>query len=710
MPARPRTAAAAKAASKSAAPAKPPVKKAAAKPPAKPRTKASTAGAAAVADAARTIVGAEHLGLRDLPLGTVIPSPDNPRTVLEDLDTLARSIQQRGVLEPIVVTARADGDGYDLVMGHRRHAAAQLAGLKTIPAIVRPAGAPDVADREALIDRMVENLQRHDLAVVDEARGFARLKSLGLTQDAIAKAVGRNPGHVSKYLRLLSLPEPLQSRIGVPGGISIEQAVDVARLPGEVQVAIADATHAGDDGKWAGPMFDSTVRQVAGRAKRDLERAEAVARARKAKTSLLNVDGDEILPPPAMDRANGPAPLSWIYPQHGPDWQEQWTAHAKLPCHAAFVRAHPEGGDDVVRAWIGFVCTDPASHTVGDGAAAGDDSPSSTRVPSPRAATAAAAVDPEREALREAAAAAMNARRLFVTNLFGGKLPAASAVGHVLGGQLRDELLGAEYYDAPDLAIAADFLGIAGAADVATLQDVIAAAAAATRLTGDQLLRWALAVRLSTEEAKATAVLGYPRQAGGRFEERGERVIVKAYLEFLEASGHELHPLERDLVFDGDLTVEAALIDLELLEPEEPVETVSVEEAHRANGVTDDALASAVIAGVPAAVWLRGGVKVPTGRCRACGGDAKALTGGRAGKHKAAAGEHDVPAGSVCPGGGQPLLTLAEVAASEPAAGGVDEVVCSTCEGVGRVGDRDELCADCKGRGLVAPAAVAAAG
>lgn len=707
MPARPRTAAAAKAASKSAAPATPPVKKAAAKPPAKPRTKASTAGAAAVADAARTIVGAEHLGLRDLPLGTVIPSPDNPRTVLEDLDTLARSIQQRGVLEPIVVTARADGDGYDLVMGHRRHAAAALAGLKTIPAIVRPAGAADVADREALIDRMVENLQRHDLAVVDEARGFARLKSLGLTQDAIAKAVGRNPGHVSKYLRLLSLPEPLQARIGAPGGISIEQAVDVARLPGEVQVAIADATHAGDDARWAGPMFDSTVRQVAGRAKRDLERAEAVARARKSKTVLLNVDGDEISPPPSMDRVNGPAPLSWIYPQHGPDWQQQWTAHAKLPCHAAFVRSHPEGGDDAVRAWIGFVCTDPASHTVDD-ADAGDSPSSTTHVPAPRGvgAAIAAPVDPQREAHREAAAAAMTARRLFVTNLFGGKLPAASAVGHVLGGQLRDELLGAEYYDAPDLAIAADFLGIAGAADVATLADVIAAAAAATRLTGDQLLRWALAVRLSTEEAKATALLAYPRRG-----DIGDAVIVKAYLEFLEASGHELHPLERDLVFDGDLTVEAALIDLELLEPavEEAVETVSVEEAHRANGVTDDALASAVIAGVPAAVWLRGGVKVPTGRCRACGGDAKALTGGRAGKHKAAAGEHDVPAGSVCPGGGQPLLTLAEVRASEPA-DGVDLETCPTCQGVGRVGDRDELCGDCAGRGLVAPAPVAAAG
>jgi len=108
-----------------------------------------------------------------LPLLTLVESPTNPRTVFEGLDELAASIKAQDVIEPIVVrphNGAATRHAYEIVAGARRFRAAQLAGLKDIPAVVR-----DYDDAQVLEVQIVENLQRQDITPLDEARGFKRL-------------------------------------------------------------------------------------------------------------------------------------------------------------------------------------------------------------------------------------------------------------------------------------------------------------------------------------------------------------------------------------------------------------------------------------------------------------------------------------------------------------------------------------------------------
>jgi ParB family chromosome partitioning protein len=113
---------------------------------------------------------------------------------------LAASIREQGVLSPLIL--RRGRDGYELVAGERRLRAARLAGLKTVPAIVR-----DLADAEALGLALVENLQREDLNAVEEAEAYRRLiEDFGLSQEDVAQRVGKDRSTVSNALRLLRLP------------------------------------------------------------------------------------------------------------------------------------------------------------------------------------------------------------------------------------------------------------------------------------------------------------------------------------------------------------------------------------------------------------------------------------------------------------------------------------------------------------------------
>jgi ParB family chromosome partitioning protein len=137
-----------------------------------------------------------------LPLAAIRPNPHQPRRrfAQEALEELAASIREKGLLQPLLV--RPKGEGFELVAGERRFRAAQMAGLSEVPAVVR-----DLTDQEALELALVENLQREDLSPVEEARGYQALLAMGLTQEEVAKRVGKARSTVANALRLLQLPE-----------------------------------------------------------------------------------------------------------------------------------------------------------------------------------------------------------------------------------------------------------------------------------------------------------------------------------------------------------------------------------------------------------------------------------------------------------------------------------------------------------------------
>ena len=139
----------------------------------------------------------------ELEVAQVRPNPRQPRRVFDDeaIQRLSESVKADGVVQPIVV--RDGGDGYEIVAGERRWRAARLAGLRTIPAIVRTAD-----ERELLILALAENVAREDLNPVDQARAYAVLADeLDLTQTEIARRVGKSRPAVTNTMRLLELPD-----------------------------------------------------------------------------------------------------------------------------------------------------------------------------------------------------------------------------------------------------------------------------------------------------------------------------------------------------------------------------------------------------------------------------------------------------------------------------------------------------------------------
>jgi len=147
--------------------------------------------------------------LLSLPIEAVERNPDQPRKRFEEerLDELAASIREHGVVEPILV--RREGGKYRIVAGERRWRAAQRAGLREVPAVLREA-----SDREAFELALVENLQREDLNAIEQAEAYQVLLSdHGLTQEAVAKRVGKDRSSVANALRLLRLPEEVRDAV-----------------------------------------------------------------------------------------------------------------------------------------------------------------------------------------------------------------------------------------------------------------------------------------------------------------------------------------------------------------------------------------------------------------------------------------------------------------------------------------------------------------
>lgn len=145
--------------------------------------------------------------LQEIDIDLIDPSPAQPRTHFDEarLEELAQSIRSNGIVQPLLVRRR--GMRYQLVAGERRWRAAQRAELKRVPAVIR-----DIPDDKLLELALIENIQRQELNAIEEAHAYKRLiETLGLTQEMVAQRVGRDRSFVTNYLRLLRLPEDIQS-------------------------------------------------------------------------------------------------------------------------------------------------------------------------------------------------------------------------------------------------------------------------------------------------------------------------------------------------------------------------------------------------------------------------------------------------------------------------------------------------------------------
>lgn len=141
--------------------------------------------------------------ITEIDVDLIVPNPDQPRTRFpdENLDELAQSIKNNGIIQPVVVREK-DGN-YEIVAGERRWRAAQRIGLQKIPVVVK-----QVSDEKLLELALIENIQRQELNAIEEAKAYRKLiDSVGLTQEMVAERVGKNRTVVTTFLRLLKLPE-----------------------------------------------------------------------------------------------------------------------------------------------------------------------------------------------------------------------------------------------------------------------------------------------------------------------------------------------------------------------------------------------------------------------------------------------------------------------------------------------------------------------
>lgn len=171
-------------------------------------------------------------GVKEISVKEIRPNPYQPRAVFDadKLKELADSIAESGVFQPIIV--KKGVNGYELIAGERRLRASKLAGKVKIPAIVR-----DYTDEQVLEITVLENLQREDLSPIEEGQAFVTLiKKLNLTQEEVAKKVGKSRPYITNYIRLLQLPESVKLLVE-RGKISNAQARALLKLqdPSEIE-------------------------------------------------------------------------------------------------------------------------------------------------------------------------------------------------------------------------------------------------------------------------------------------------------------------------------------------------------------------------------------------------------------------------------------------------------------------------------------------
>ncbi len=146
----------------------------------------------------------------EIPIGSIVPNPHQPRLHFDEtkLAELAESIKVHGILQPLIVTKNESG--YELIAGERRLQAAKRAGLATVPVVVK-----DVGDNQVKLElAIIENIQRHDLNPIEEAKAYLRLaEEFNLPQEEVAKKMGKSRSTVANTLRLLTLPVEIQRAV-----------------------------------------------------------------------------------------------------------------------------------------------------------------------------------------------------------------------------------------------------------------------------------------------------------------------------------------------------------------------------------------------------------------------------------------------------------------------------------------------------------------
>lgn len=164
-----------------------------------------------------------------IPTSEIAPNSHQPRTHFshQELEELVLSIKEHGILQPLLVRERADG-GYELIAGERRLRAAVIAGLATVPALVRAA-----TDQQKLEIALIENIQREDLNPLEEAFAFARLvEEFGMSQQDVADKVGKSRSAVANTIRLLELPDPIKKAL-MDGQLGMGKARAILSLKSE---------------------------------------------------------------------------------------------------------------------------------------------------------------------------------------------------------------------------------------------------------------------------------------------------------------------------------------------------------------------------------------------------------------------------------------------------------------------------------------------
>ncbi|MFA5489030.1 MAG: ParB/RepB/Spo0J family partition protein [Candidimonas sp.] len=184
--------------------------------------------------AAKSEAAPSALSLQSLKAGKY-----QPRTRMDEeaLNELAESIRTQGIMQPVLVRPLSGKDAgkYEIIAGERRFRAAKIAGLKEVPVLVR-----DVADENAAVMALIENIQREDLNPLEEAHGVRRLlDEFGLTHEQAAQAIGRSRSATSNLLRLLNLTEPVQTML-LAGDIDMGHARALLALDAAMQILVAN--------------------------------------------------------------------------------------------------------------------------------------------------------------------------------------------------------------------------------------------------------------------------------------------------------------------------------------------------------------------------------------------------------------------------------------------------------------------------------------
>ncbi len=177
------------------------------------------------------VENAKEEDIVEVKLSELRSNPYQPRQTFdqEKLVELAESIKEFGVLEPIIITKSIKG--YEIVAGERRKKASELAGLETIPAIIK-----EFSDEEMMQIALLENIQREDLTAIEEAEAYSNLlKALNVTQDELAKKIGKSRSYITNMLGLLRLPEVVKNDI-LNGYISAGHAKILSKLEDDKQI------------------------------------------------------------------------------------------------------------------------------------------------------------------------------------------------------------------------------------------------------------------------------------------------------------------------------------------------------------------------------------------------------------------------------------------------------------------------------------------